>query len=156
MAKYAEGNDLAGTQQAMTATYKTLLASWAVTATLRRQKLYDILVGTNGTPADNYMEFDVSRQTADGTATSITPPPLDPADGAFGGASKANYTVEGTITAASSMFYIGMNQRASYRWVAAPGSEIVTPATNLAGFAVRARSGAYTGTSTVKVLIEEQ
>jgi hypothetical protein len=156
MAKFAIGNDMAGTQQAISGTYKTLAAGWAVTAALRRQKVYDLLIGTNGTPADNYMEFDLSRQTADGTATAVTPTPLDPADGAMAGSSKANYTAEGTITAASSCFYIGLNQRASYRWVAAPGSEIVTPATNLAGWAVRARSGGYTGTATLKALVEEQ
>lgn len=156
MARFAIGNDMGGSQQAMSGTYKTLTAAWAVTAALRRQKVFDILIGTNGTPADNYMEFDLSRQTADGTASSVTPTLLDPADGAMAGSAKANYTAEGTITANSSCFYIGLNQRASYRWVAAPGSEIVTPATNLAGWALRARSGGYTGTSTGKVLVEEQ
>lgn len=156
MANYQTGNDLAGTQQAVSTSYKTLVALWAVTATLRRNKIYDVLVGTNGTPADNYMEWDISRQTADGTATSVTPTALDPADGAFSGASKANYTAEGTITAASSVFYVGVNQRASYRWVAAPGGELVGPATNLAGFALRVKSGGYTGTATGKVHFTEQ
>lgn len=156
MAKYAISNINAGTQQVSAAAYKTAVAAWAVTAALRRQKVYDILIGTIGTPADNAMEFDLSRQTADGTATSTTPVPLDPADGAMAGTAKVNYTAEGTITAASSMFYIGMNQRASYRWVAAPGSEIVTPATNLAGWAARFRSGGYTGLCSTTLLVEEQ
>jgi hypothetical protein len=157
MAKYAIGNDLGGTQQAVASVYKTLAAMWASSGTaLRRLKVYDILVGTNGTPADNYTEWDVSRQTADGTATTITPNPLDPADAAAVGVAKANYTVEGTITASSSLFYVGVNQRASYRWVAAPGSELVAPATNLNGFAGRTRSGGYTGTATMKLLVEEQ
>jgi len=157
MAKYATGNDLGGSGQAMTNTYKTLVAAFASSGTaVRRGKIYDILIGTNGTPADNYMEFDLSQQTADGTATTATPVKLDQADAAYLGVSKANYTAEGTITATSSVFYVGINQRASYRWVAAPGSEIVYPATNLAGYALRARSGGYTGTSTGKLLIEEQ
>jgi hypothetical protein len=126
------------------------------TTALRRLKVYDILVGTNGTPADNYMEWDVSRQTANGTATAITPNPLDPADAAAVGVANANYTAEGTITASSSLFYVGVNQRASYRWVAAPGSELIAPATNLNGFAGRTRSGGYTGTATMKMLVEEQ
>ena len=33
----------------------------------------DLLIGTNGTPADNYLQWDVSRMTAVGTATSVTP-----------------------------------------------------------------------------------
>jgi hypothetical protein len=140
MALYSGNNDLAGTKQAITTSYKTLLAYTAATATLRRFKVYDVMVGTLGTPADQSYDFDISRQTAAGTATSITLLALDPADAASDTVAVANATAEGTITATSSVFYIGMNQRASYRWVASPGSELVAPATNLAGFALRARS----------------
>jgi hypothetical protein len=155
MAKYAIGNDLGGSQQAVSGSYKTLVSMFAG-ATTRRGKMYDILIGTNGTPADNYMEWDVSRMTADGTGTSITPNALDPADAAALGTSKANYTAEPTVTANSSLFYVGVNQRASYRWVAAPGSELVYPATANNGLVLRTRSGGYTGTATGKTLVEEQ
>lgn len=156
MAKYAIGNDLGGSQQAVAASYKTLVSMFATTSALRRGKIYDILIGTNGTPADNYLEWDVSRMTADGTGTAITPNALDPADAAALGTSKANYTVEPTVTASSSAFYVGVNQRASYRWVAAPGSELVYPASANNGFVGRTRSGGYTGTATFKALVEEQ
>ena len=155
MANYAIGNDMGGTQQALTSTYKTLLSVFAG-STARRAKMYDLLIGTNGTPADNYMEFDVSRMTADGTGTAITPNALDPADAAALATSKANYTAEPTVTASSSTFYVGINQRASYRWIAAPGSELVFPATANNGFVVRTRSGGYTGTATAKALVQEQ
>lgn len=155
MALYSANNINAGTQQAISATYKSLMVLTAATATLRRAKVYDVLFGTNGTPADNYMEFDISRQTAAGTATALTPVALDPADTAAGTVGAANATVEGTVTAASSQFYLGYNQRASFRWVAAPGSELVIPATNLAGFAMRQRSAAYTGTATVHAWFAE-
>lgn len=153
--RYSSNNINAGTQQAMSATFKTLLVLTAATATLTRGKIYDVLIGTNGTPADNYMEFDISRQTAAGTATATVPVPLEGGDRAAGTVGAANATAEGTITAASSVFYIGINQRASYRWVASPGSELIIPNTNLAGFALRARSGAYTGTSTATMMHEE-
>lgn len=156
MANYSANNINAGTQQAIAAAYKTLLSLTAQTTSLRRIKIYDVLMGTNGTPADNFMEFDISRQTAAGTSTSTTPNMLDPADAAAFTVGSANFTAEGTITAASSVFYVGVNQRASYRWVAAPGSELVGPATNLAGFAFRARSGGYTGTATVTEFFQEQ
>ena len=156
MANYSANNVNAGTQQAVSATYKTLLALTAQTTSLRRIKIYDVLIGTNGTPADNYMEWDISRQTAAGTSTSTTPNALDPADAAAFTVGSANFTAEGTITAASSVFYVGVNQRASYRWVAAPGSELVGPATNLAGFALRTRSGGYTGTATGTLMFQEQ
>lgn len=156
MAKYSSNNGNAGTQQATSATYKTQLALTAATATLRRAKIYDIGFGTSGTPADNYMEYDLSRQTAAGTSTATTPVALDPADAASGTVGSVAFTAEGTVTASSSVFYMGVNQRASYRWVAAPGSEFVIPATNLAGFAFRARSAAYTGTVTALMMHEDQ
>jgi len=156
MANYAATNSNAGTQQAIAATYKSLIGLNAATSpALKRFKVYDILVGTNGTPADNFVEWDVSRMTAAGTGTALTPNPLDPADSATAIAGTANYTVEPTVTASSSVFYVGVNQRASYRWVAAPGSELVAPATNLAGFVLRARSGGYTGTATGEMLFLE-
>lgn len=140
MANFAINNGQGGALQAITATYKTLLAATAVTSG-RRAKLYDVMFGTLGTPADQTYEFDISKQTAVGTSTGVTPVALDSADSsAASTVGSANFTAEGTITAASSVFYIGVNQRASYRWVAAPGSEIVIPVTNLAGFALRARS----------------
>src|SRR5579871_1707555 len=155
MPLYAAGNSIGGTQQAMSTSYKTLLALTAATAALKRGKLYDLLIGTNGTPADNVMEFDVSRQTAAGTSTGVTPNPLDAADVAAGTVGSANFTAEGTITANSRVLGVGINQRASYRWVAAPGSELVWPATNLAGLAVRAKSPAYTGTAVADALFSE-
>lgn len=166
------------TQQAMAATYKSLFTvgnSSAMTGTVgagmfRRGKLYDILVGTNGTPADNFLEFDVARITLGTTPTGITATQitslssnfgLDPADN--GGTMNAvliNSTAEVGITPVTESWYVGINQRASYRWVAAPGSEIVWPAVASAssqnGVSIRARSAAYTGTATVTALFQEQ
>jgi hypothetical protein len=52
-----------------------------------------------------------------------------------------------------------VNQRASYRWVAAPGSEIVYPANTSAtgnnALSLQARSAAYTGTVTGAVMVSE-
>lgn len=156
MSKFSVNNDLGGTQQAISSSFKSLVAFFATTGALRRGKLYDILVGTNGTPADQVLEFDVSRMTANGTGTSVTPNALDPADVAADFTANANYTAEPTVTAASSVFFIGINQRASYRWVASPGGEFVYPATANNGFAVRALSPGYTGTATGDVKVEEQ
>lgn len=155
MARYSLSNELAGTQQAISTSYKTLVALTAATATLRRAWLYDLMIGTAGTPADNSYVFDISRQTAAGTSTSGTPTILDPADTAAGTVGSLNFTAEGTITAASSLFNVAINQRASYRWVAAPGSELVIPATNLAGLAVRAKSAAGTAVAVAQTYFQE-
>ena len=161
MANYAVSNSTTtgglGTAQAMAAAYKTLVTCVSSTTTVRRGKMYDILIGTNGTPADNYMEFDVCRTTGTTSGgTSYVCPALDPADGVAQSVTTVNSTTEGTITANSDLFYIGINQRASYRWVAAPGSELVWPATSSNGLVLRARSAAYTGTATANILFQEQ
>lgn len=179
MANYAVANStvngFGSSQAAMTTAYKTICAVGASTqsgsgnVSLRRGKLYDILIGTNGTPADNYMEFDVIRATlvTSGSAwagalssvsSAIT---LDMADGTTAGLLAVNSSNEGQITqVGQDVWYVGINQRASYRWVAAPGSELVYPAVSSAtgsnGLALRARSGAYTGTTTGTVLNSEQ
>lgn len=164
-------------QQALAATYKSLVIagnSSATTASFgaggyRRGKLYDILIGTNGTPADNFTEFDVVLVTLGTTPSGITGTLIsslsstfanDPADINFVSAISINSTAEVGITAVTEKWYIGMNQRASYRWVCAPGSEILYPANSSAtgsnGLSLRARSAGYTGTATGNVMINEQ
>lgn len=160
MAKYGITNGStsnAGTQQPTTTSYVgALIGLTGANSAPRRIKIYDLLIGTNGTPADNFMEFDISRVTLASTATSATPQPLDQADATSLTTTTVNSSTFGTITANTNLFYVGINQRASYRWVAAPGSELVSPATSSAGFQLRCRSGGYTGTATGTILFEEQ
>lgn len=159
MAKYAATNGSsasAGTQQNLTTTYVgAVLGLNGPVTTPRRGKVYDLLIGTNGTPADNFLEWDISRVTTSSTATIITPQPLDMADAAATTVVTSNSSTMGTISI-QNLWYLGINQRASYRWVAAPGGEIVWPATSSAGVQLRARSGAYTSTVTGTWHWEEQ
>ena len=160
MANYALTNGStsnAGTEQPTATTYVgAILGVTGANSAPRRVKIYDILIGTNGTPADNFMEWTVDRVTLASTATAATPLPLDTGDAAAVSTCTINSSTFGTITAKSQVFYIGVNQRASYRWVAAPGSELVSPATSSAGFQLRTRSGGYTGTATGNILFQEQ
>jgi hypothetical protein len=157
MANYSVNNSFGGTLQATTSSYKTLVQVNAATATeLRRGKVFDVMFGTLGTPADQTYQFDISRTTASGTATTITPASLDVADGAACTAAFANYTAEPTYTSSTSLFTLGINQRASYRWVAAPGSELVWPATASNGLGLRAVSASGgTVTATGQLLFLE-
>lgn len=160
MAKYAITNGStsgAGTQQNMTAAYSgSLIGLTGGNAAPRRGKIYDVMLGTNGIPADNFIEWDISRVTTNSTATVATPQPLDVADAAALTTTTVNSSTFGTITSNSNVFYFGINQRASYRWVASPGGELIWPATSSAGFQLRARSGGYTGTATATLHFEEQ
>lgn len=147
--RYTVGTGHAGTQQAMTTTYKTLASLTAATGatTLRRAAIYDVMFGTDGTPADNVLVYKVDRQTTVGTGTAATPSPLDAGDAAALITATVNHTIEPTVTSATLLIEIAMNQRASYRWVAAPGGELIVPATNTTGLGARAKSPAYTGTA---------
>jgi hypothetical protein len=146
-----------GTQQNMTTTYVgAVIGLTCPSAAPRRFKIYDVLIGTNGTPADNFIEWDISRVTASSTTTVVTPMPLDQADAASLTVATVNSSTHGTITGNSNVFYVGVNQRASYRWVAAPGGELVAPATSSNGFQLRTRSGGYTGTATGTLHYQDQ
>jgi len=159
MANYQINNLLATTPtlQAVSSTYKTMIQVLAQTTGLKRNKWYDIIVSMSGTPADQNMEWDVPRITATVTGVASTPVPLDAADPACSAAGTINATAENAgVTANSSLLYMPGNIRATLRWVAAPGSELVGPATNNAGLVLRTRSGSgYTGNAGCTALFSE-
>jgi hypothetical protein len=114
----------ANASQAAPATIITLIGSTAI-----RPRCYDIDIGSSQTPADQAMLIVFSRTTTTGTAGSNpTPMPLDPADIAAVCTAGQAHSSEPTY-AATNLLNFGMNQRASYRWVAAPDSEFVGSAT---------------------------
>lgn len=97
--------------------------------TPRRFKIYDMVLGAEATPADTVYLWQVQRCTTQGTATGVTPTALDPADAAALFDAAENHTINGTLTAGQILLSIPLNQRATFRWVAAPGGELIAPAT---------------------------
>ena len=95
---------------------------------MRRLKLYDLIFGSEATPADNVFLVEVQRTTTAGTGTAVTPNPLDPADPVAVSLPKETITSQGTETAGEVPLSFALNQRATFRWVAAPGGEIIIPA----------------------------
>jgi len=67
--------------------------------TPHRGKLYDLVMGSEATPADNAFNWIVGRVTAAGTSTAVTAIALDPADAAALADVGENHTVEPTYTA---------------------------------------------------------
>lgn len=114
-----------------------------------RASIYDVVVGYGGTPADNALRFQAQRITTAGTSTAVTPAPLDSQDPAAVMAAGENHSAEPTYTAATELIDISLNQRATFRWVAAPGGELVTPATASNGIGFRSFHASYTGSSEV-------
>ena len=102
-----------------------------------RPKVYDLVMGSDATPADNAAEYVLQRYTAAGTVTAVTPAPLDPADPAALASAGEAHSAEPTYTANLILLQWAQNQRATFRWVAAPGGEIVLPATAANGVGVQ-------------------
>ncbi len=106
--------------------------------------VYDFTSGFDGTPADFAFVITAQRfgTTDDGTGTDLVPAPLDPADSAFAGIVKTNHTAEPTsYVSAKELFEVAVNQRATYRWVAAPGGEMIiadTANTGIGWFTIHA------------------
>src|SRR3954447_2289831 len=102
-----------------------------------RPKIYDFLVGSDATPADNAWKGVLQRYTTAGTSTAVTPQALDPGDpAALASAGKA-HSGEPTYPSNAIMLHFAVNQRATFRWVAAPGGEIILPATAANGVGVQ-------------------
>lgn len=160
MALYSGGNRNATSpaQTSMTTTAKTMIELSAVTATLKRGRLWEYKVGLDGAPnaTDCAYVVDVVRITAVGTGVASTPNALNPADAVSGHLNKINDTVEPTVTANSQVDMLALNQRASQRWVAfGPDECLVWPATNVNGLAIRFLSPTYASTAAVDVKYED-
>ena len=140
--------------QAMTASPGDSVLSLVGTTGIR-PKIYDVIVGTTGTPADNALEYFLHAHTADGTGDALTPTALDSGDPAAAGAYLGNHSAEPTYTSGEIFWQAGVNQRATFRWVAAPGSEIVLPASATAGAGLYGMHASYTGLYTGTILFEE-
>lgn len=122
-------------------------------ATVRRTKWYDLMFACTTTPADAVFTYQVIRTTVSMTGSSVTPAPLDAADAAALSTSEDTCTADGTT--ATVLLQVPLNHRATFRWVAAPGGELVGPATSGAGLTLQL-SAASTNTFTGTVHFEEQ
>lgn len=118
------------TADGQTAAGTTLTILEIIAGTTTRGRIYDLIVGSDAAPADNAGEYNVIRGTVSGTGTGVTPRALDPADPAALLTAKQGTFTGQTKTANSSLLNIPLNQRATFRWVAAPDGELVIPATS--------------------------
>lgn len=107
----------------------------AAAASPRRARIYDWTLGCGATPADNAFTHIGQRCTTLSTGNALTPNALDPADTlATTIVCKDTITADPTLTAAAFAFRKALNQRATFRWVAAPYGELLIPATANNGF----------------------
>lgn len=149
MANYgASGSAAVGTNKANI----TIIGGTAV-----RLIVYDVVIGSAATPADQASRFQVQRFTASGTgaASPPTPEPLDSADVAALATTKHGaFTVEPTL-AGKPYLNISLNQRATFRWVADPSRGFKPPATADNGIAVNCLSGTGSAAHEASIVWEE-
>jgi len=125
----------------------TQLGIWEPATPLSRFRLFEFGISASPAPADNTTRFTVNRfatAPTGGTALSgANLPPLDvgePASAALGMGGATGGDVIG-----SQLMMVSVNQRATFRWVAAPTKELVNLITTLNGIGLYAayQSGAY-------------
>ncbi len=145
-----------GQQVTVSSAYKTATQVNA-TGSTKRARWNEWILGTTANPnsTDTFLQWDISRITATGAGayTTFTPNPKDPADGASVLAAGINATAEATtVTANSTLFYHGMNQRNSLRWIAGDSTQqLVAPATSGNGLILRVLSTTYAASCSAQV-----
>ena len=121
----------------------------------RRGRWYDLTLGAEASPADNAFRYIIQRCTAAGTSTAVTPQALDPGDASTESDAGENHTVEPTYTANAILLAVAINQRATYRWVATPGRELVYPATASNGLGIQTPTAGLVAITTTVHYVEE-
>jgi hypothetical protein len=116
-----------------------------------RPKITQVVLGTTGAPStDAGYRVTAQRATTAGTATAVTPNPVDPAETACETTAGSNATAEPTFTANSILLDASCNPRATWTWMPyQTEGELIVPATanNGIGFTVTD----FGGSSTVRV-----
>jgi hypothetical protein len=145
MANFGFTNLLGTSPTSMTSTPKTQASITAATATLTQGCLIDVSFGQNGAPSttDGDVVWQIAKCTSAGTAGStFVAVPTQPGWRASGNVVGVNHSADptGFNTITNLLYSIAINQRASYRWMPVPGSELYWPATNATGLCIPASS----------------
>jgi len=110
-----------------------------VASPLRRGRVFELEFGSSITPADNASRVLLQRMSTalpTGGNTSIAGVALDPADPASQILGFTANTGGATLVSTGIVLQVGINMRATFRWVAAPGKEPVIAATQYAGIGI--------------------
>jgi hypothetical protein len=132
-------------QRSVAATAPQTIIGLTSTAAIRPY-IYDILIGTSATPADNAIVWYAQRFTAAGTSTAYTPVPLDSSDPASTTIGGVTHTGDPTYTSSKILFHLAANQRSQARWIADPDGPLIMPATANNGIGIFPTSSSFSGT----------
>jgi hypothetical protein len=166
MAGYKLSNQMAGTPQALTTTYKSQLRLTPAASLPKRIRILELRMSATGTPssAETQVQSDFSHYDATTAGTSTTGVPIGndlgiaiTAIDVAVSVGHINYTVEPTALVQTQCYYNkGFSQHSYTEWFATPGREIIQPAApTLIGPVWRALSPLYTGAVSAETLFEE-
>lgn len=132
------------------------VANPAATPT-RRLGIYQLIVGSVATPADQACKFGAGRTTALGTVGStFTPVNLDPGGPAGEVATGVGHSAEPTYTANKELLVFSVNQRATFQWNAWDVmAKLMGTATQNNGIGIKSRSSTSTQAHEMTVFHEE-
>jgi hypothetical protein len=122
---------------------------------MRRIALQHMLFGSEAAPAENAFKLRVRRTTTANTGSAVVPRALDAADPVAVSLPKENLTVEGSLSDITGPA-VPTHQKATFQWWAMPGSEIIVPATALAGLIFQTPTAGGTPAATWYLIFEER
>ena len=128
----------AGNPTGITNTQSTTVPMWTLTvvSTFGRLHMYDYIAGNVAAPADQAALFQVQRSAAPASnSTTVAGIALDFAEVATSNNIVTSYITLPALTAGAFLLTVAQNQRATFRWVAAPDGELMVPATANSGLA---------------------
>jgi hypothetical protein len=170
MSGYVVTNEMAGSLQNLSSTYKTLVRLAQAATLMKRARTFELEVSANNVPNAtdcavqvNYEYCDATggAAAANGTSTSATAQPLDAGTSITNidvavTLGRVNFSAEPTTYIAANTFWSrAFNQRSGVLWQAAPGREIYTPAAASVGPGIQAKSTNYASTALAKILFDE-
>lgn len=103
-----------------------------------RFRVYDFVSGCESTPTDDATALQLTRSTTAGTASTSAAgvTALEPNDPAATVIFNLTFTTTNPSVSANPLLYVAHNTRATFRWVAAPDSELIAPATAANGISL--------------------
>ena len=118
--------------------------------------IYQVTLGSSGTPTDAALLFEMQRSTTATTgASSTTPTPLNGQQVATTILSQQGSTGDGTLTANTILGYWPLNQRATHRWDADPLGPVVGISTTVYGIQIWGVHASFTGAISANVAFFE-
>jgi len=120
-----------------------------------RGRIFEFVLSSITAPADQATEFNLLRHTAAGVGGVAVSEETGDGDFVAASCNLRGGTMTEPTYAASELFNKSVNQRATYRWVAAPGRMLITTAGTANGIGIRSISSTATPTVNCTLQWEE-